>query len=48
LIWILSKLGLTTDLRRVPAEKISLSQARVRELQMTAAADQPAPMPATE
>jgi len=35
LIWILSKLGLTTDLRRVPPEKISCAQARLRELKVT-------------
>ncbi len=35
LIWILSKLGLTTDLRRVPLEKISSAQARLRELKVT-------------
>jgi len=36
LIWILSKLGLATGLRRVPAETISSSQTRVRELQAAA------------
>ena len=32
LIWILSKLGLTTALRRVPQEKIYSTQARLRDL----------------
>jgi stearoyl-CoA desaturase (delta-9 desaturase) len=31
LIWILSKLGLTRDLRRVPSETILATQARVRD-----------------
>ena len=35
LIWILSKLGLANDLRRVPAERISSAQAQLRELQVT-------------
>jgi stearoyl-CoA desaturase (delta-9 desaturase) len=33
LIWILSKLGLTSGLRRVPKEVIYSTQARLRDLQ---------------
>jgi stearoyl-CoA desaturase (delta-9 desaturase) len=41
LIWILSKLGLRTDLRRVPPEKISSAQARLRALQVTSLQSEP-------
>jgi stearoyl-CoA desaturase (Delta-9 desaturase) len=35
LIWILSKLGLATGLRRVPAERISSAQARLQKARVT-------------
>jgi stearoyl-CoA desaturase (delta-9 desaturase) len=39
LIWTLSKLGLTNDLRRVPQEAIHAKEARTRDLQETKAID---------
>jgi stearoyl-CoA desaturase (delta-9 desaturase) len=41
LIWTLSKLGLTNDLRRVSQEAIHAKEARTRDLQETKAMDAP-------